>query len=273
MSRPFLIGILTLANVFAWSVPVPHGLSVSFLDVGHGRAVVIHGPSGAVVLADGGPDSSVLREIGQTLPFFVRSLDAVIATDADAADIGGLPGVLSRYTVGAFIESGIPSDTKAAAALESAADTFHAKRITAHGGMRVMLGKGAYADVLSPEEGDKDGPVAMRVVYGRTSFLLPADADKKIQKRLSVSGQSRTLQSTVLQVPHYGSKDSLSPEFLHAVVPQYAVISYGCGNRWGYPAPETLRAFTDAGTRVFGTCEKGTVTFVSDGKTLRLAER
>lgn len=255
MSRTFLVGVLFLANVFAWSIPVPHGLSVSFLDVGHGRATLLTGPRGAAVLVDGGPDSSVLREIGQKLPFFVRSLDGVIATDADTADVGGLSGVFRRYTVGAFIGSDVSSDTKAAIALESVVDAFHVKRITARAGMRIMLGKGAYADILSPG--------VVRVTYGHTSFLLPGNATQKVQKQLVARSD---LESGVLEVPHYGSKDSLSQDFLHAVAPQYAVISYGCQNRWGYPAPGILQTLGNSGAQIVTTCESGTVTFVSDGE-------
>jgi competence protein ComEC len=249
MPRSFIIGALILGNIFIWTIPVPRGLTVSFLNVGQGRATLLQGPSGSAVLIDGGPDSSVLRGIGSELPFFIRSLDAVIETNTDAANIGGLPDVFRRYHVRAFIEPGTPATTKAAQALRDEADASNAKDIVAKSGMRLIFGHGAYADIISPG--------AIRVVYGDTSFLFLNDAKQKIRTK-----------SDVLEVPHYGSKGSLIPGLLQVVAPRYAVLSYACGNRWNYPAPETVQSLKDSGARISDTCEVGTVTFVSDGRHL-----
>ena len=260
MNRAWVLIGLALANIFIWTIPVPHGLTVSFLDVGQGRATLLQGPSGSAVLIDGGPDSSVLRGVGNALPFFVRSLDAVIETDSSAANIGGLPDVFQRYHVRAFVEPGAAATTKAAQALADEAAASHAEDLVAERGMRIVLGHGAYADILSPG--------VVRVVYGSTSFLLPGDATQKVQAHLlSLGGDVR---SDLLEVPHYGSKDSLSSDFLKAVAPQYAVLSYACGNRWGYPAPEVTQSFKDSGVQIFSTCKDGTLTFVSDGRTVHI---
>ena len=236
---------------------MPHGLTVSFLDVGQGRATLIQGPTGSVVLIDGGPDSSVLRGIGSTLPFFVRSLDAVVETNPEAGNIGGLPDVFRRYHVRAFIEPGVSATTKAAQALADEAASSHTKDIVAERGTRIILGRGAYADILFPG--------VIRIVYGNTSFLLPSDATQKTQAYLLSLGG---MKSDVLEIPHYGSKDSLSPGFLETVAPRYAVLSYACGNRWNYPAPEITQLLKDAGTQISDTCEGGTIRFISNGRTV-----
>ena len=48
------------------------------------------------------------------------------------------------------------------------------------------------------------------------------------------------LGSTVLQLPHHGSRTSSTPEFLSRVQPLVAVISVGADNRFGHPAPAVL---------------------------------
>ena len=74
----------------------------------------------------------------------------MVETNTDAANIGGLPDVFERYRVRAFIEPGMSATTKAAEALSDEAAASHAKDIVAQRGMRIILGHGAYADILFP---------------------------------------------------------------------------------------------------------------------------
>src|SRR5262245_56658220 len=75
-----------------------HGmLKVSFLDIGQGDSIYIESPSGIQVLIDGGPDSTVIRRLGDVMPWYDRSLDLVIGTHPDADHIGGLLDVFERY--------------------------------------------------------------------------------------------------------------------------------------------------------------------------------
>ena len=59
-------------------------LSVSFLDVGQGDAILIQSPSGMEVLIDGGKDTSVLGELASHMSLFDRNIDIVLATHPDA---------------------------------------------------------------------------------------------------------------------------------------------------------------------------------------------
>ena len=68
-------------------------LTIAFLDVGQGDAIYIEAPNGNQMLIDGGPNASVLRELGKVMPFFDRSIDVVMETHPDADHIGGLGDV------------------------------------------------------------------------------------------------------------------------------------------------------------------------------------
>jgi competence protein ComEC len=81
----------------------------------------------------------------------------------------------------------------------------------------------------------------------------------------------RSLSATVLKVGHHGSETSTSYPFLREVMPQYAVISCGKGNGYGHPHEETLSKLRDAGAALYRTDMQGTVTAVSDGKTVTFA--
>ena len=74
----------------------------------------------------------------------------------------------------------------------------------------------------------------------------------------------------VLKVAHHGSGHSSKSSFLRAVKPKYAAISAGKDNRYGHPDEEALARLKSAEVEVYRTDLSGTITFISDGKTLRV---
>jgi len=257
------------------SNPAPKGLTVSFLDVGQGDAILIEGPTGIQMLVDGGKDRSVLRELARVIGPLDRSIDMVVETHPDADHIGGLPGVFALYNVSYFLTPDRMNDTSFSEGLAAAvASETGQKEIVARQGMRIHLGDGAYADVLFPE-GDvaklrdtNDASVIMRVVYGETEFLLTGDAPAWVEDRI-VSAYGTALESDVLKAGHHGSRTSTGDNFLTAVDPAVVVVSAGTDNSYGHPHPDVLERVTVSGASVFSTAEEGTITFVSDGLTIK----
>jgi competence protein ComEC len=275
------IVVLALIAGVIWSAALAADrqgmLTVSFLNVGQGDSIFIEAPSGRTVLIDGGPDTSVLRELGAVLPWYARTIDVVIATHPDADHITGLIDVLERYRVSYIVQSSVLGDTPVWDTLEStiASDQRQgAKVITALRGQVIELGDGAYLQVLSPDRSvphidTNDGCVVTRLVYGATSFMLPCDAPSDIEDYL-VYLDGKSLQSTVLKAGHHGSNTSSSPLFVGFVDPQYAVYSRGCNNKYGFPSPQTVATFKQFNIPTLDTCLDGTVTFTSDGQTVSL---
>lgn len=271
---------LVVLNVAVWHAlyyPAAPTFEVDVLNVGQGDSTLFQGPTGVTMLIDGGPDHSVLRELGHELPFFKRSIDLVVETPPDSDHISGLADVLKRFQVSYFMSPGIPNDTSPTRALEAAVqDESGIHSFIARRGMRIHLGGGAYADVLYP---DKDvskgetnaGSVVMHVVYGETSFMMTGDLPSTVEDYLvALDAGDSNLQSTVLKAGHHGSKHSTDDAWLAAVHPAYVAISAGKDNSYGHPHVEVLDRIKKEGATTVSTIEKGTLHFVSDGKSVVL---
>ncbi|MDO8561618.1 MAG: MBL fold metallo-hydrolase [bacterium] len=248
-------------------------LTVFFLDIGQGDSILIEAPSGRKVLIDGGQGGVVLRELSKIIPWYDRTIDVVIPTHPDADHIGGLVDVLPRYKVGMIIHSDVEGDTATAAALSDEMAREGAELIIATRGQIVNLGDGAYMEILFPDRSVKSvdtntGCVVARLVYGKTSFMLPCDAPKEIENYL-VRLDGTDLHSDVLKAGHHGSKNSSSELFVGFVNPTYGIFSRGCNNKYGHPAAEVVALFESLGIPTQDTCKDGTITFVSDGETVR----
>lgn len=266
---------LTFFLFASFEVPV---LTVSFLDVGQGDAIFIEGPTGIQLLIDGGPPGqAVLRELGGVMGVTDRTIDAVLETHPDQDHVAGIVDVFGRYEVSNFLEPGIPSDTKVNQKVQSVAREIGVTRVLVRRGMRLILGGGAYADVLFPDRDvskleTNTGSIVLRVVYGDTSFLLSGDSPQAVEKFL-VGMDGVRLQSTVLKVGHHGSKNSSAEVFVRTVDPEYGVYSRGCSNRYGHPAEEIITLFNSLHIKTLDTCTDGRVTFLSNGQQLVLQQR
>ncbi len=267
--------VLVLSNIAVFGYltrPVSHELTVSFLDVGQGDAILIEGPTGIEMLIDGGKDRSVLRELPRLMGPLDRSIDIVVATHPDADHIGGLPGVFDRYRVTRFFEPGREGDTSLYESLEVSVDReLGIQKGVLRNGMRIHLGGGAYADILHPEDNvaqlreTNDASIVMRVVYGDTEFMLTGDASAWVEDRI-VARYGGVIASDVLKAGHHGSKTSTSPTFLAAVDPSIVVVSAGRDNSYGHPHEDVVARIRESGAMLVSTIEFGTITFVSDGK-------
>ncbi len=275
-----LIVVLVAAGAVIWSLVLaatPRGvLTFAVLDIGQGDALYIESPTGARVLLDAGPDSSVLRELSKVMPPFAHSLDMIIESHPDSDHMAGFVDVLARYRVGAYLTPGIIKDSTTAYALERTIADDHIPRYLARRGEVVDLGGGAQLKILFPDHDvtglgrgdDNMGAVVAQLVYGDTSVMLTSDMPQEIEQHLMAlehGDGSDELDSTILKVGHHGSRNSTSAAFVAAVRPLLAAISVGANNRYGHPSSEALRVLAAAGVPVERTDEGGTLIYESDG--------
>jgi len=286
----FLLFILTVTVWLAvWGETPSRYLTVAFLDVGQGDAILITAPNKNQVLIDGGPNQAVIRALGQAMPFYDHSIDLVIESHPDQDHIGGLAEVFNRYQIAGFIEPAFVAETAVYKNLEQAvikeksAHLIALPAMPAHAGQagqagtKIILSPGVYLEILSakpamlgPRGGKPDtnnSSIVAKLTYASTTFLFTGDLPVKLENQLA-SVEPAQIKADVLKVSHHGAKTSNSLAFFKAVKPEYAIISVGAKNRYGHPNPETLTWLNLTGAQILQTKDLGTITLKSDGQTV-----
>ncbi|MBP6866495.1 MAG: MBL fold metallo-hydrolase [Candidatus Pacebacteria bacterium] len=269
----YLALFLLLATIFVFYLNWQNShreLTFAMLDVGQGDALFVESPTGIQILIDGGPKNAVLQELPKVMPFWDRTLDAVIITNPDADHISGFTEVLKLYKVGAIFEPGTYNSSKLYKSISSEVKNQNIPDVLLRRGMNLGLGGGAYIEVLFPDRdvsewSPNDGSAVMRLVYGDNSIMLTGDATEKTESIVLAENQKENLDSDILKVGHHGSRTSTSPEFVEAVSPKYGLISSGEGNSYGHPHKETLDTLASFGTKILRTDQSGTIVMKSDG--------
>ncbi len=247
-------------------------LRVSFFDVGQGDAIFIETPDGNQALIDGGPSNAILNHLGRAMPFWDRSLDAIILTHPDQDHITGAVEALRRYQVDLIFWTGVDHSSAVYREWLRLLDEKSPRIAIARAGQRVNIGRGVFFDVFSPHE-SQEGKKAQKINntstigklrYGEVSFLLTGDAEKQVERRL-VFEYGDSLDSDILKAGHHGSKTSSAEEFLRAVSPDVVIIQAGRKNRFGHPHEEVLDRFSAIGASIFRNDVSGNITVESDG--------
>jgi len=251
-------------------------LTVAFLDVGQGDAIFIEAPNGNQVLIDGGPNRSVLRELGKVMSFFDRSIDLIIVTHPDMDHIGGLPSVIENFKVDKIIKSDRKSETPNYQILEDLITKENFEEVSGQRGVKITLDKkkNIYLEILLPDKNsetwnDNDYSIVTQLVYGDSQFLMTGDISQSVENYL-IYLEGNQIESDVLKIGHHGSKTSTSDLFINKVSPQYSIISAEKDNNYGHPHQETLDTLEKYKTKILSTYEKGIIMFKSNGKELFL---
>lgn len=269
-------------------------LSVTFLDVGQGDAMLLRFPRGRTMLLDSGgrpayrsgeeadPEDELLVEdrlgIGEAavMPFLwhcgIKRLDWIVASHADADHVEAFGEIARAFEIGRALRG---HSSKAGPDLfDRAVLLANAPLQRAARGDRIEI-DGATIESLSPEAGsgaaprsDNNESLVLRVSFGRRRFLLTGDIEREAEARLCESMED--LRADVLKVAHHGSRTSSTTEFLQRVQPAHAVISAAEPSPFGHPHPDALARLQASGARVWRTSRCGALTLSTDGSDLRL---
>jgi competence protein ComEC len=113
-----------------------------------------------------------------------------------------------------------------------------------------------------------DDSIVLRVRYGARCFLLTGDIERGAESSLVAAEDD--LRCDVVKVAHHGSKTSSTAPFVNATRPAYAVVSVGLDSPFGHPDAAVVTRWRAAGAEVLQTGRRGTISFSTDGRDLRV---
>lgn len=254
-------------------------LHIIICDVGQGDAILIIMPDQAQILIDGGPDKSVLDCLSQHMPFWDRSLEAVLLTHPHADHYFGLIEVVKRYKLNGFYTEAVKNESDGYSLLEAelASRNLSAKYISMNdffkdksgANMKILWPKLNNYQVTSQNNADIDLnglSVVALLTYGNFSILFTGDAGVKIMNELG----DAIGDVDIIKVPHHGSRTGMSELFLKRIKPEIALISVGEKNKYGHPSAQSLSLLKSNKVKFFRTDHNGFIEIVSDGKSYLL---
>ncbi|MFJ5964801.1 DNA internalization-related competence protein ComEC/Rec2 [Bacillus sp. NPDC093026] len=252
---------------------------VTMLDVGQGDSLFIQLPyrKGHILVDTGGRLSfeqepwkqrRKVSTIGdQTLiPFLtakgIAKLDLLFLTHADQDHMGEAVRLIKRNKVKRVaVPKGFVRSPEDGQVLKEAA-TRGIRIDELERGDKLNIGGLAF-DVLHPKSGrstsKNNDSLVLAFTIGGKRFILTGDLEKEGERDIIEAYPH--LRADVLKVGHHGSRGSTSDEWLRHIMPSYALISAGEGNRYQHPHREVMKKLTENQIRIFRTDVDGSVTY------------
>jgi competence protein ComEC len=199
-------------------------LSVAWLDVGLGDAVVVTSPAGRVSLVDAGNEAAGAHRLA---PFLrargVRRIRRVVLTHGDPPHAGGLRPLLAEFAVEEFVCSRWAWREKAWSETRETVERLGLRPRFAEAG-RAWEEDGVRWEVLWPADGappDPDGrALVVRLRHGSQSVLLTSDLAPAAQRALARPRR----RARVWQWPDHG-RPPPDPDLLAASGARWTVLS------------------------------------------------
>lgn len=295
--RPHLRLAAAVCLMGIFLIRLPGELNVTMLDVGQGECVGIETREHHVYLVDAGSTSKKKTGQYQIIPWLkyigTRSVEGIFITHWDEDHISALGELLewsksSRVKIRRIFLPDVALKDEVLETLlqqieeaEVSVEYLSAGEHMTDGALQISC-LHPYAKKV-PEDRN-DASLVLRLSQGDFQMLLTGDLEKSgedwlvEQARPAVeqtqpAGQEQALpcapstqpaaqnplRCTILDAGHHGASNATGEALLDLAQPELVLISCGKNNRYGHPAPETLKRLEERGIRWYSTAEVGAI--------------
>ncbi|MCP4610549.1 MAG: DNA internalization-related competence protein ComEC/Rec2 [Planctomycetes bacterium] len=243
MAKKVICTVMFLSLTFflcamKWQRAHTSDLIITFLDVGHGQAILARLPGKANVLFDAGSRSR--SDIGSRVvnPFLdyngINKIDAIFISHNDTDHINGIPEVIEHCKVGCvYTNNNFLGRTELEGTEKYLSDYLIEKDQTIKSLFdELNLSSSANLQILWPNEeasqnkdlGDNDKSQVSLIEFAGKKILLCSDIEKYAQRELLRLYPD--LKADIVFVPHHGSISTLEDDFLRKLDPD--ILIYSC---------------------------------------------
>ena len=244
-------------------------VTIKFIDVGQGEAILIALPE-KTVLIDAGPTGSapkieqVLQELGR------NKIDYLVATHPDEDHIGGMADVISSTQIGTIYAPNKTNNTATYRKFLAAIQNNNLQITLAEAGTIIDQTDSYKLEILWPKKDanfpdTNDYSIIIKLTVGNKTFLFTGDAPT------SAILDSNPGHIDVLKLSHHGSRTGTTEQLVRKLSPTYAVVSYALDNSYGHPMQSVLNALHKHSVEIWGTGANGTITITCDGTNIDIS--
>ena len=243
--------VLMIACLFPSYEKVPAGdARMDVLDVGQGLAIVIRTTNHVVVYDTGmkfyqGGDMGKLAMIPYLKSLGLNALDKIIISHPDLDHRGGLESLEQEYKIGELIVDD---------------PAFYKRGISCHNhpSWRWDGVSFRFFPISTHLKSKNNHSCILQIANNAGQILLTGDIETLAEQYL-VTSYGNKLASTIMVIPHHGSKTSSSRSFIEQVAPRYALVSYGFDNRYHFPHQQAMLTYQQHQIPIFNTQDCGMI--------------
>ena len=224
---------------------------LNIADVGQGLFTTIK-YKGANIIYDCGSNST--KQMGEyiAVPYLTKrgitEVDAIFISHWDDDHYSGLNDVLSSHIK---VNNIFSSNNNG---------NFYVKELYA--GYHMKYDDNLSMEILWPYKdlvlnNTNNSSLVISLKYKNRNILIPGDIEEEAEYAIY---NNLNIYDIVL-IPHHGSNTSSTVQFVDAVRPKLAVLSYG-RNFYGIPHQEVISRYENAGSKIFSTFGQGEINIV-----------
>jgi len=239
---------------------------IVFCDVGQGDATYIRVKNKVDVLIDAGPDKKILNCLGKHMPFWDKKIEIAFLSHPNKDHYQGFFFINGRYKIERFVTVENPFVSPSYKNLIETLKKNQVLILKKFQGDQINILNDRFLFLWPAKNyfSSEDNDYSHLLLFQEDDFkaLFTGDASPKILNLIVKTNSIDFIKNiNLIKIPHHGSKNGLTKNFLSISNPKIAVISVGKNNTYGHPAKEVLEMLKAQKVKIKRTDEEGNITF------------